>query len=57
MSGRGSGTRPILDCIKLEGIATKRGQKISRGDADDENGDNGLGDGFWRSNANVVLPV
>ena len=57
MSVRGSGTRPILDCIKLEGIATKRGQKISRGDADEENGDNGLGDGFWRSNANVVLPV
>jgi len=57
MSVRGSGTRPMLDRIKVEGIATKRGQKRSRGDADEENGDNGLGDGFWRSNANVVLPV
>ncbi|PMD30461.1 hypothetical protein L207DRAFT_573597 [Hyaloscypha variabilis F] len=42
MSVRGSGTRPMLDRIKVEGIATKRGQKRSRGDADEENGDNGL---------------
>jgi hypothetical protein len=33
MSVRGSGTRPALECIKVEGIATKLGLKGYRRDA------------------------
>jgi hypothetical protein len=57
MSVRGSGTRPALDCIKAEGIATKLGLKGYRRDIDGRDRDMGLINGFWRSNADMVLPV
>jgi hypothetical protein len=57
MSVRGSGTRPALDCIKVEGIATKLGLKEYRRDTDGRDRDMGLINGFWRSNADMVLPV
>jgi hypothetical protein len=57
MSVRGSGTRPALDCINVEGIATKLGLKGYRRDTDGRERDMGLINGFWRSNADMVLPV
>jgi hypothetical protein len=57
MSVRGSGTRPALDCVKVEGTTTKLGQQRYRAGADGGDMYNRLVDGFWGSNANVVLPV
>jgi hypothetical protein len=57
VSVRGFGTRPTLDCLEVEGIAMELGQQRYWDGRDGWDMDNALIDGFWRSNANVVLPV
>ena len=49
MSVWGSGTRPALECIKVEGFATNDGRAKSLVDSDGRYMDNGLIDGFWKS--------
>jgi len=49
MSVWGYGTRPALECIKVEGCATKDGRSRYLVDSDGRYMDNGLIDGFWKS--------
>jgi hypothetical protein len=56
MSVRGFGTRPGQDCLEAEGIATDLGPQMYLDDRDGRDTEHSFVDGFWRSDANVVLP-